>query len=152
MGDATDNAMGRTVNGPQKKEHKTINEGLDTQDASAENEEPLPNGYQENEPVLEKNNWPPEFSKIDFLLLCFSVALFLFDIASDWRLAVSYYVDNNLWLFYVSAGFIVVPSIFSGILSIVWFIMEEKSHEYTNPVRFLFRVLFSFLQLGRVYR
>lgn len=152
MGDTIDNGMNRAFNKSSKSEQILMNEKFDTMDGSVENRELLSNRLHINETVSEENDWPPEFSKIDFLLLCVGVFLFLLDIASDWRLAVSYYIDNNLWLFYVSAGFIAVPSFFSGILSIVWYIMEEKNHDEINQVRVVFRVLFSFLQLGRAYR
>lgn len=103
-----------------------------------------------------KPDWPPKFQIKDIILAFIGFLTFAIDYGTDIRLLIYYYTEQRWSHLYLTAGFIIVPSVISGIISMIWYKMYYKRdirHEYKHArTLYLFRILLSFLQLGRLWR
>lgn len=116
----------------------------------------------------EEDYWIKEYKCLDIFLALFSIGFFLADVVSDWRLAVIYYFDNQMSLFALTVVFIVLPSLISAVITIIWSAMDHqvyKAHLHNQKSRHIHRsntvgdniilmlkVVFSIFQLGRCFR
>lgn len=104
----------------------------------------------------DKPDWPPKFQIKDIILAFIGFLTFAIDYGTDIRLLIYYYTEQRWSHLYLTAGFIIVPSVISGIISMIWYKMYYKRdirHEYKHArTLYLFRILLSFLQLGRLWR
>lgn len=104
----------------------------------------------------DKSDWPPKFQIKDIILAFIGFLTFAIDYGTDIRLLIYYYTEQRWSHLYLTAGFIIVPSVISGIISMIWYKMYYKRdirHEYKHAkTLYLFRILLSFLQLGRLWR
>lgn len=104
----------------------------------------------------DKSDWPPKFQIKDIILAFIGFLTFAIDYGTDIRLLIFYYTEQRWSHLYLTAGFIVVPSVISGIISMIWYKMyyrRDKRHKYEHArTLYLFRIVLSFLQLGRLWR
>lgn len=103
-----------------------------------------------------KPDWPPRFQIKDIILAFIGFLTFAIDYGTDIRLLIYYYTEQRWSHLYLTAGFIVVPSVISGIISMIWYKMyyrRDKRNNYDHArTLYLFRIALSFLQLGRLWR
>lgn len=103
-----------------------------------------------------KPEWPPRFQIKDIILAFIGFLTFAIDYGTDIRLLIYYYTEQRWSHLYLTAGFIVVPSVISGIISMIWYKMyyrRDKRNNYDHArTLYLFRIALSFLQLGRLWR
>lgn len=103
-----------------------------------------------------KPEWPPRFQIKDIILAFIGFLTFAIDYGTDIRLLIYYYTEQRWSHLYLTAGFIVVPSVISGIISMIWYKMyyrRDKRNKYDHArTLYLFRIALSFLQLGRLWR
>lgn len=103
-----------------------------------------------------KPDWPPRFQIKDIILAFIGFLTFAIDYGTDIRLLIYYYTEQRWSHLYLTAGFIVVPSVISGIISMIWYKMyyrRDKRNKYDHArTLYLFRIALSFLQLGRLWR
>ncbi|XP_061172140.1 XK-related protein 6-like [Saccostrea echinata] len=103
-----------------------------------------------------KLDWPPRFQIKDIVLAFIGFFTFAVDYGTDIRLLVFYYYENRLTHLYLTAGFIIVPSVISGIISVIWYKMyyrRDKRNKYEHAkTLYIFRITLSFFQLGRLWR
>ena len=104
----------------------------------------------------DKPDWPPKFQIKDIILAFVGFLTFAIDYGTDIRLLIFYYTEHRWTHLYLTAGFIVVPSVISGIISVIWYKMyyrRDLRHKYNHArTLYLFRIVLSFLQLGRLWR
>ncbi|KAJ8302496.1 hypothetical protein KUTeg_018892 [Tegillarca granosa] len=87
-----------------------------------------------------QKTWPPTFKLRDLFFAVLGLVLFVLDLISDWRLAVLYFLHNQNVEFYLTLGFILGPSLFSGVISIVWYttdhvVITEEQAEQQHSLR-----------------
>jgi hypothetical protein len=103
-----------------------------------------------------KPDWPPKFQIKDIVLAFIGCFAFAVDYGTDIRLLLFYYNEHRLTHLYLTAGFIIVPSFISGIISVIWYKMyyrRDVRNEYKHAkTLYYFRIALSFLQLGRLWR
>lgn len=104
----------------------------------------------------DKPDWPPRFHIKDIVLAFIGFFTFAIDYGTDIRLLVFYYNEQRLTHLYLTAGFIVVPSFISGVISVIWYKMyfrRDVRNEYEHAKTLYYsRIVLSFLQLGRLWR
>lgn len=112
--------------------------------------------------------WIKEYNCLDLFLALASIGFFLADVVSDWRLAGIYYFDNQMSLFVLTVVFIVVPSLISAIITVIWSAMDHqvykahindqksrhirRSNTIGDNILLVLKVVFSVFQLGRCFR
>ncbi|KAK3091929.1 hypothetical protein FSP39_023787 [Pinctada imbricata] len=105
-------------------------------------------------------DWNPKIHKRHVFFAFLSLFTFGFDYGTDIGLLVEYYNSREMVLFYVSLSFIAVPSLVSGILSIIWYIMDhsnnsgrlKKQGTFVKRLVTTTKISLCFLQLGRFTR
>lgn len=104
----------------------------------------------------DKPDWPPKFQIKDIILAFIGFLTFAIDYGTDIRLLIYYYTEQRWSHLYLTAGFIIVPSVISGIISMIWYKMyyrRDKRNKYEHAkTLYVFRIVLSFLQLGRLWR
>ena len=100
--------------------------------------------------------WPPKFHTRDIVFGLWALFTFAFDYGTDLRLAVEYVENKEYTWFILTLSFIAVPSFISGIISVIWYKMTYKrdvKYGYRHAKTLYYsRMIFSFLQLGRIFR
>jgi hypothetical protein len=75
---------------------------------------------------------PLEFRKMRRILLFLGLLLYLFDYVSDIYVAIQYWKNNDTWWFWMTLGFIIIPSIIVNMISII-----KEVNEWTCITAFL---------------
>ncbi|OWF45372.1 XK-related protein 6 [Mizuhopecten yessoensis] len=98
--------------------------------------------------------WPPVYTRLDLAFSITSLVMFAVDLGTDVALVVKYHVTDQYLLRNLTLGFILVPSLASGCGSVVWSYIDYRNHVRHNRSKWpmVVRCLFTFFQLGRVYR
>ncbi|XP_060077509.1 XK-related protein 6-like [Ylistrum balloti] len=104
--------------------------------------------------VKRVKTWPPGYTRLDLAFSIISVLMFFVDLGTDVALVVRYHVTNQYVLRNLTLGFILVPALVSGTVSIVWSYIDYSNHTRHNRSKWpmIIRCVFTFLQLGRMYR
>ncbi|XP_033737428.1 XK-related protein 6-like [Pecten maximus] len=98
--------------------------------------------------------WPPVYTKLDLAFSIISLVMFAVDLGTDIALVVRYHLTRQYVLRNLTLGFILVPAVVSGAVSVVWSYIDYRNHASHNRSKrpMVIRCLFTFFQLGRVYR
>ena len=92
----------------------------------------------------------------DVVFALWALFTFAFDYGTDVGLAVEYANDREYLLFILTLFFIAVPSIISGVISIIWYKMTyqrdiQSGYQHAKSL-YCSRIVVSFLQFGRIFR
>ena len=85
---------------------------------------------QDQQPQIKKRNWPPRYYKHDMVFSILAVFVYVFDIVTDVILIIQYYLRNQRTEMWLSIGFVVAPSIVSGIVSLTWAYFDHKADSH----------------------
>lgn len=102
----------------------------------------------------EVKTWPPVYKKIDVIFSIISLLMYAGDLVTDILLVVTYHLTGQTTLRDLTLGFILVPAIVSGFVSVVWSCIDYANHPSHNRSKLpmVIRCMFTFFQLGRMYR
>ena len=108
-----------------------------------------------------KRTWPPKYYMHDLVFSMLAVCVYVFDIGTDVSLIIQYIIKRKITEMCWSIGFIVVPSVVSGIVSLSWAYIDhthrsalpaDDSHRRRGVPSRRWRILATFFQCGRIYR
>lgn len=122
MGDAIDTAMSRRHPDYIEKETANIYRFQPDVNTNGENDTCLNN---KDHKKTRQKTWPPKFQLHHLFFSVLGLVLFIMDLISDCRLAVLYFTSDQKVEFYLTLGFILGPSFFSGLISTIWYTTDH---------------------------